>query len=1434
MFKASIQAPEPSDGNEWFILKYRINETYDPNSDDRVGAASLGKKRYQFNLLDRHYMVLSMLEKGVGEGDGAGTFEDLRYLMASKVQLAWKSTAEEENTTTVKGPDNVLAQLLLLSQQLRIYKRVQTLLSKGQSRVILIVEGKTKAVAHSSDENPQDYDASESGLLASPLQLTGAVLNEPAGGEALSLMGSLAGTPHPLTVAEKSQNHRGRINNGRLSRCEEQVCRFGPKEYPHMTMVLPPNYPSYAKPYRVEGHAWSRSLITNKKEPPINSKAHLFRSSSELRDPIMATLDQSISLRDSESHRSSWTLLPGFSFMVDSQEAPVEPASAAAAPLPASGSLQWELNEYKSQHKRASFTSQPLEAVKELALNQNGLLLTFETRLDAGHADSITQVVFSIDESRVASASHDGTIKLWDPDTGRMVCVLRGHKGVGNGAAIHGVCFSNDGFHLLSCGADRQIILWSTITADQIKCLHSHDNIVSRCHFFRNANQMVSCSHDATIKHWSLTPDVPAKVKGLSVLNTTANTVELAWTAPPAFNNDITAYRLSYRTNTDPDKETDFMVEYGLSGTTLQHVVQSLSPGTAYQFRVRAVNDVGEGEWSNISSEIITNVGLPERLDPRPTVVDRSPVSITLLWRSPCDMNKVAYTRYFSIQCEGSNISFTDEEDKGMTLTVRWDDAMQAAYCLSQKYSNARANLKDLLFPAEACARKKQHESRQANAKQAKDRDQKGVCLRRMIDVNTTSGRSDKIGVPLSPGHQNVFSVIMGAMKDKLWGRRNKTLPVIPELKSIVRQSSRIPTCVEDPANEVEILKENQALLLTVSSAAVDATDDNQQKLGRALLTSKDIGGTGVSFERLPYSGDTSVNDKTEAKPSESISPFRSPSHNAPLPIPSLADVENVISRATSGERSPDTVVKGKKQASSMQGKDRTGQVEDPGPSGICKVEETDEKGRRCMYMVATFPGLKPGEVYRFRVAAVNSAGRGVYSDPSYSVSTLCAAPDKPQPPTLLQANLRSLVLELVHPKANGAAISGWNLWLDHAMLSRKLKKYQTRYEVEALEPGKEYTFKVQAVNALGPGPWSDVSSPLRTSVAAPGVPISPQIKGHKISQTCADVDLEIPPDNGSPVTWLVLQRRQLNNFEKTRWGNDIRIEVDSMDWEKHCRTAGVLKRENSLAERLQVAVLASTSGGSGITSTKVVPGATGGTRRSPEPVLKKGQPQITSSKSLTPRGGIQQLDVALEQPSRICYTSTYLITGLKPATVYDFRIAAGNSEGLSGWSEPSKKVKTLTSCPPLAPASPQIAQVSTTSVLLTWIEPDGNGSSVMSYKIEVFQHTLTPTECCSKTRGKMPEKGPKDHMTLLFTLDHEEEKRERRVRGLEPKGYYSFRVAGVNSKGVGAFSNHSAIVSLPSAAVEGAANASSGHPSRPRPIPGHPHLPARTTAKIL
>jgi WD40 repeat protein len=83
---------------------------------------------------------------------------------------------------------------------------------------------------------------------------------------------------------------------------------------------------------------------------------------------------------------------------------------------------------------------------------------TQKTKFLLGHAGVVLSVAFSSDSERAASGASDGTVRIWDAETGEtIVGPLRGHRG-----AVISVAFSPDGRHLVSGGADGSVKVWDT------------------------------------------------------------------------------------------------------------------------------------------------------------------------------------------------------------------------------------------------------------------------------------------------------------------------------------------------------------------------------------------------------------------------------------------------------------------------------------------------------------------------------------------------------------------------------------------------------------------------------------------------------------------------------------------------------------------------------------------------------------------------------------------------------------------------------------------------------------------------------------------------------------------------------------------------------------------------------------------------------------
>jgi WD40 repeat protein len=73
----------------------------------------------------------------------------------------------------------------------------------------------------------------------------------------------------------------------------------------------------------------------------------------------------------------------------------------------------------------------------------------------------VTTLAYSPDGKRLASASNDQTVKVWDTATGQETLALKGHSGF-----VTSVMFSPDGQQLASASEDQTVRVWDARPVD--------------------------------------------------------------------------------------------------------------------------------------------------------------------------------------------------------------------------------------------------------------------------------------------------------------------------------------------------------------------------------------------------------------------------------------------------------------------------------------------------------------------------------------------------------------------------------------------------------------------------------------------------------------------------------------------------------------------------------------------------------------------------------------------------------------------------------------------------------------------------------------------------------------------------------------------------------------------------------------------------------
>jgi len=129
----------------------------------------------------------------------------------------------------------------------------------------------------------------------------------------------------------------------------------------------------------------------------------------------------------------------------------------------------------------------------------------------AGHMGPINACAFSPDGEAIVSASADGTLKLWDAETGVCEATFEGHDG-----AVGACAFSPDGETIVSGGDDGTLKFWDARAGAEGAAAEGHADEVDADAFLPDADSTVSKSwgnlggvsglYDPTREPWNADP----------------------------------------------------------------------------------------------------------------------------------------------------------------------------------------------------------------------------------------------------------------------------------------------------------------------------------------------------------------------------------------------------------------------------------------------------------------------------------------------------------------------------------------------------------------------------------------------------------------------------------------------------------------------------------------------------------------------------------------------------------------------------------------------------------------------------------------------------------------------------------------------------------------------------------------------------------------
>ncbi|GAX81898.1 hypothetical protein CEUSTIGMA_g9326.t1 [Chlamydomonas eustigma] len=462
---------------------------------------------------------------------------------------------------------------------------------------------------------------------------------------------------------------------------------------------------------------------------------------------------------------------------------------------------------------------------------------------------------------------------------------------------------------------------------------------------------------------------------------------------------------------------------------------------------------------------------------------------------------------------------------------------------------------------------------------------------------------------------------------------------------------------------------------------------------------------------------------------------------------------------------------------------------------------------------------LVPGSRYTFKLKAFNSVGMSPVSRSSM-MYTQATVPSMPEAPLAQSSSATSITLQWRTPHDNGSPVTSYRLERDDGSGG----EYQLVYAGPAfsatatgLRSGLRYSFRLLAENDEGKSMWSACTT-TTTEAVAPSSPTQVTVVG--TTQNSATISWHPPDDNGGSVVAVYEVELQAKS--------SAAVEHMGKEWLHIFQGEATACTINSLRPgcTYRARVRASNGVGPGLFSVPVDVCSAPDVPDTPDPPT----PEAVESRFLgiawrapTHNGGskisyftlqvaqsapcvcgdcqhgellqVQPCSAALESSSVQMNFSGDVnsaeIRDLLPGTPYFFRVCANNSLGVGGWSD-WQRLLTLPETPGMPPEV-HAAATGSTSILVSWSEPESNGASISFYCLEMARCRLNSVKDAATSDGSSDE-----YDVAEWTSLYDGPALAFEAKGLLPASQYMFRVAASNSAGAGAWSENVSMRTAP------------------------------------